>query len=70
MKGIGRERRLSRFRCPVCDRLVAGYNPKDGDGSARRLRPHNRYTQAANHHSFPCDGSRLEVDVAAIVEDY
>jgi hypothetical protein len=30
-----------RFLCPECGRDVAGLNPRGGDGSAIRLRPHN-----------------------------
>ncbi len=58
--------RMMRVTCPECNRNVAAYIPKGGDGSALRIRRHKRQSRgvAVGPLLFVCDGSYFVVDVS------
>ncbi len=44
--------------CPVCNRTIATYVPRGGDGSARLFRAHKDATGSGG--GIRCAGSRME----------
>lgn len=48
-------REFERIRCPGCQREIAAYVPKHGDGSGLRLTPHH---ETPSMKARPCAFSR------------